>query len=420
MGTARFRRALLALIGLLLALAWSVTALAEAPEKSAPSAPAVRIGTSEPAVQAPESERASAETEVHAPPADAPRVETGLKLPTPPSGFNTHEGGWIRFAYEPSVRERVQPLILHADEVKAELTQRLGCPVLGHVTVYVARTPLEMASMAPEGAPFPKYATGVAYSGLGLVLLTILPLDPNAHHDIMETFRHELAHVALYDAADSRPVPRWFNEGFAVFASGESSFTRVQTLWTATVADELLPLKRLERTFPSDAMGVSVAYAEAADVVRFLIRREDHERFISMLERVRKGAEFEPALRDAYGLDMATLEYEWREDVSRRYTFWPMLFSGSVVWGGVMGLFFWAWRRRRARDKQTLARWEREEAAQEAELRRRAIEARRGAEGRVHIVLTRSEPRPLVEVKAPIPEGDVPKIEHDGRWHTLH
>jgi hypothetical protein len=389
-------------------------------QPSSATAPSVRIGTTEPAAQTPEAERAPAEPEVHAPPGDAPHLDPALALPAPPAGFNTHEGGWIRFAYEPGVRERVQPLILHADEIRAEMVQRFGRPVLNHVTVYLARTPLEMATMAPEGAPFPKYASGVAYSSIGFVLLTIFPGDPRAHHDLLEIFRHELAHVALYDAVDGHPVPRWFNEGFAVFASGESSFTRVQTLWTATVADELLPLKRLERTFPSDIAGVSVAYAEAADVVRFLVRREDHERFVSMLGRMRNGSQFDAALRDAYGVDMATLEYEWRDDVSRRYTFWPMLFSGSVVWGGVVGLFFWGWRRRRARDKQTLARWEREEAAEEAELRRRMNEARAAAEGRVHIVLSRNEPRPLVEVKPPIPEGEVPKIEHDGRWHTLH
>ena len=31
--------------------------------------------------------------------------------------------------------------------------------------------------------------------------------------------------------------------------------------------------------------------------------------------------------------------YEWREDVAKRYSFWPVLLSGSLVWVGVLVLF---------------------------------------------------------------------------------
>lgn len=410
MGGPRLRHFLLTLFALLAALLVSPAFAEPAPVEKPP----VRVGTS---VAAPPevAQEKSEPPETHTPPGDAPRMESGLKLPAPPPQFNTVDSGWIRFAYEPSVRERVQPLITGANEARAELVERLGRSVLDHVTVYVARTPGEMAGLAPEGAPFPKYADGVAYAEIGLVLLTIHPVEVNAHHDLGEVFRHELAHVAIYDAVAGRAIPRWFNEGFAVFASGESSFTRLQTLWTATLSEELIPLRRMERTFPSDPVGVSVAYAQAADVVRFLVRRQDHQRFVQMIERIRRGQDFDHAMKDAYGLDLGTLEYEWREDVARRYTFWPILFSGSVVWVGAIGLFFVAWRRRKKRDKATLQRWEREEV--EEEVQRRLRESEMGS-GRVHIVLA---PRRDVEMHPPpLPDSEVPKVEHEGNWHTLH
>ncbi len=405
MGGLRLRILLVSVVAFVVAL-FALPAFADEPAR-------VRVGTS---VAAEATVERVDPPETHQPPGDAPRTESGLKLPSPPPNFNTVDGGWIRFAYEPSVRERVQPLITSANETRADLVERLGRSVLDHVTVYVARTPGEMAGLAPEGAPFPKYADGVAYPDIGLVLLTIHPVEVNAHHDLAEVFRHELAHVALFDSVGGRPVPRWFNEGFAVFASGESSFTRLQTLWTATMSEELIPLRRMERTFPSDAVGVSVAYAQAADVVRFLVRRQDHERFVGMIERVRHGQDFEHSMRDSYGLDLETLEYEWREDVARRYTFWPILFSGSVVWVGAIGLFFVAWRRRKKRDKVTLQRWEREEV--EEEVQRRLRESRELEQGRVHIVLA---PRGAAELRPPpLPDAEIPKVEHDGHWYTLH
>jgi hypothetical protein len=254
----------------------------------------------------------------------------------------------------------------------------------------------------------------VAYPQLGLVLLTIHPVTPNSRHEIGEVFRHELAHIALHQAVRSRYVPRWFNEGFAVHASGETSFARLQTLWTATLADELMPLQKMERTFPADDVGASVAYAQAADVVRYLVRQQEQHRFRAMIEHIRKGQPFERAMRDAYGVDLATLEYEWREDVAKRYTFWPVFFSGSFVWAAALGLFVWGWRRRRKRNKETLARWAKEEAVED----QKKVEAEPAP--RVHIVFTRGSQR-LPEMKPPMPsDAEIPKVEHEGRWHTLH
>jgi hypothetical protein len=351
-------------------------------------------------------------------PADQPRA-TGpdLKLPAIPASFNTRDAGWIHFAYPPSTRERVEPLIRDADKIRAELAVRLGQQVLRKVHVRIARTPGEMTTLAPEGAPYPKYAAGVAYSEIGLILLTLTPVHPNALDDVGEVFRHELAHVALGDAVgDSRRVPYWFNEGLAVHLSGESSLLRLRTLWAATLSGRLIPLERLDANFPADAIAADLAYAESADVVRFLLRQQERERFPRLIERVHDGESFQAALRDAYGLDFVSLEYEWREEIARKYSFWPVLFSGTIVWLGVLALFVIAWQKRRRKSKRTLEQWAKEEARVEQG-------AAAAMAPRVHIVLPGQQAAEAPELpaiaNAPI-EAEVPKVEHEGQWHTLH
>jgi hypothetical protein len=361
-------------------------------------------------------------------PLDQPKgIGKPLELPSVPSGFNTVDAGWIHFSYPPSTRGRVEPLIVAADSVRQELTARLGQAVLRNVHVRIARTPGEMATLAPEGAPYPRYASGVAYSEIGLVLLTLAPNVPSSLYDVGEVFRHELAHVALEDATGgSSRVPHWFNEGLAVHLSGESSLVRLRTLSTATLAGRLVPLGRLERGFPADATAAELAYAESADVVRFLLRQQDRERFPALIARVRDGQPFVAALRDAYGLDLSSLEYEWREEIGKRYSFWPVLFSGSLVWAGVLLLFVLGFRRRKKKSQETLERWAREEAY--AELRRARASLMGAAPPRVHIVLPGHEAPASSAVPPDLPtmpparmvDTDVPRVEHDGRWHTLH
>lgn len=362
---------------------------------------------------------------VQSEPRDAPEPGVEAQLSPPPDGFNKYDGGWLQIDFPPSIRARIQPLIHDADAFRQRLRELFGYPVLEQVTVRVARTPGEMATLAPAGSPYPKYAEGVAYPSLGLVLLTIEPLHPNSVHDLGEVFRHELSHVALHEALQGRHVPLWLNEGFAIHLSGESSFARLQTLWTATLAETLIPLAQLDQRFPDDIVQTPIAYAESADVVRHLLRTRYNQRFIAMLRRVRGGEAFVSAMNDAYGFQaygvgMTSLEDEWRREVAKRYSFWPVLFSGSVFWVGALGLFVVGHFRQRKQQRLTLERWAIEEAAAEVPSVRQPI----FADGRMHIVLA---PKPeatdvmVPEFKKPtLHEVDVPKVEHDGSWHTLH
>ena len=95
-----------------------------------------------------------------------------------------------------------------------------------------------------------------------------------------------------------------------------------------------------------------------------------------------------------------------------------VLFSGTVVWMGALGLFVWGWRRRKRRAEATLQRWAHEEAAED-KLKRNIAE--RTEQGRIHIVLARgTAPANAPQMPPPLPDGGVPKVEHEGQWHTLH
>jgi hypothetical protein len=348
-------------------------------------------------------------------PADAPatpRVGIG-PLPALPVTYQVEKLGWWTLSYPASARELVRPLVEHADEWKADLSADFGQDVLGRpLEVRVARTWDEMAALVPRGLGVPAYASGVTYGGpTRLVVLTMTAPHGGDATDLETVFRHELSHVALDDALDDAPddmrqstrgsVPRWFNEGLAVHESGEHPVLRMRTLWDATLFRQLLPFSELDRAFGEGSAREELAYAESADVVRFLLRGRERQRFVSFIERVRTGVPFDRALGDAYGTDVRKLEYEWREECAKRNTFAPMLASGSFVWVFAFGALVIGYQRRKKKTQATLARWEREELALAAPP-----------------VSTRADDPPFPDPgSAPI---GLPKIEHDGDWHTLH
>ena len=353
--------------------------------------------------------RASAdETAADLPPRDVSVVVQpgAAKLPPLPGDFERLEHGWITIELPTSVGDRGETLLREADEFRVRLSEDFGQPALEGVVVRVARTPEQMTELAPENAPPPPYAAGVAYPSLHLVLLALQAPQTWDAPDLAELLRHELAHVALTDAVAGHHVPRWFDEGLAIHESGELPWARTKTLWDATLGKRLLPLSYLDRGFPSDSYEVNEAYAESADFVRFLMRDTDRARFGSLLQRMRVGVPFDRTLEDAYGADVRKLEYEWREELGRRFGLIPMITGGGLLWVLIVGLAGAAWLKKRRRAKAKLEEWAREEAEMDT-----ALAATRAA---------REGAAPAAEDDVPARMPSIPVVEHDGRWHTLH
>jgi hypothetical protein len=328
------------------------------------------------------------------------------KLPPLPGDFVRLDHDWIALELPSSIRERGEALLQEADAFRTRLSEDFGQPTLEHVLVRIARTPDQMAELAPQTAPPPAYAAGVAYPSLSLVLLALQAPATWEAPDLTELLKHELTHVALSAAVASHRVPRWFDEGLAIHESGELPWLRTKTLWDATLGKHLLPLSYLDNAFPSDGYEVNEAYAESADFVRFLMRDADRARFGSLLERVRAGVPFDRTLADAYGSDVRKLEYEWREELSHRFGIVPIVTGGGVLWLLIAGLAGTAWMKKRRHAKTKLAEWAREEAEMDAR-----IEAARAA---------REAPPPGPDDDVPHRVPSIPLVEHDGRWYTVH
>jgi hypothetical protein len=330
-------------------------------------------------------------------------AEGALPLPPLPADFESFDEGWIQLSAPRSIHDRMAPLLREASDFRARISQDLGQPVLSHVTVRVVRSPDQMAELAPVGAPPPAYAAAVAYPPLHFVMFALKAPVTWEAPDLAELMRHELTHVALSDAVGDKHVPRWFNEGLAIRQSGELPWARLKTLWDASLAHTLIPLKELDVSFPSDGYEVNVAYAESADFVSFLMRDADRARFGSLIERVGAGVDFDRALEDAYGTDTRKLEFQWREEVNRRFSVVPMLTGGGAVWVLILALAAAAWIKRRRRARVKLEQWASEDA-------------------RLDAAMAAAQPASAVANDETLPSGPPPSgvVEHEGRWYTLH
>jgi hypothetical protein len=336
------------------------------------------------------------------PAGDAPGGFDTLRKPPIPVSFLSEDRGWAQIWYPPSARDRVAPLIAQADDLRAELAEALAQTPLEGVEVRIARE-YEIGTLAPQDRPVAPDAARVSYPKLKLIVLS-LGASPGEPAELVESFRHELARLAFAEAVGEHAAPAWLTEGFALHFSGESQRSRDWALWRASVRRQTYATSELDRLLEaSDSR--SLASAQAADMATFLLRPEMRSKFGAMVERLRQGDSLESALSSAYGLGIVAVERQWRGELGRRTTVSSILMGvGFPVACLVAYAVVRAIRRRRA---ATLTR----------RPTKRETSIAPGERPRVHIVFSRRDER----VEPPLlPESEIPKVEHEGEWHTLH
>ena len=340
-------------------------------------------------------------------PPPPPDVETGSfdvpRKPPIPVSFLSQDGSWIEFQYPPSARDRVSGIVAQADELRAELTEALGQTPLDGVEVRVARGTEEMTTLAPSGtAPDPQQ-TSIGYPALRLIVLSLGGGDAG---ELGAAFRLELARLALGEAVGGRTLPRWFAEGFASRFSREGEWGREWQLYRAALRRRTHSTAELEHALEKGGAQKELAAAEATDFLAFLLKAEKTAKFAAAVERLRQGDEVGSALGAGYGSDIDVLEREWRSELSRRATVTTILVGVGIPVLGLLGY--------------VLARAARHRHATAKAKGRKAMRGKASASDtpRVHIVLSRREER--VEPAMIAPEPEIPKVEHEGEWHTLH
>ncbi len=232
----------------------------------------------------------------------------------------------------------------------AEAADRTGpFPGIGPL----ADRPLRLI-LAPTRASFdsltrgrlPGWSDGAAFPATGtIVLLAAGPPDR-----LSGALRHELAHLALRWRV-RRPLPLWFEEGYAAVAAQEWDRLDALRLNWQIARGVRLDLDEVDRALRADRTDATTAYALATTAVLELQRWGGAAGLGPLIERLSREATFDAAVRATYHVTESDFEMRWQRDVGAHY--------GWLGWAGAVGLFWavlglvlvWLVRLRRRRDE---------------------------------------------------------------------
>jgi len=167
---------------------------------------------------------------------------------------------------------------------------------------------------------------------------------------------HEISHIVLGNITQIK-IPKWFDEGVAMFESCEWELGESIWLSWATFTHSILPLSSIELYFPDDSKKAKLAYVESFSTISFIIDQFGEVALYEIIQTLAKGEtpsitkhssaegypqNFDQVLEKVLLLNSLDFSNEWKKWVEQKYTGFNVLFNTFFPSGLLLFIFFLA------------------------------------------------------------------------------
>lgn len=265
------------------------------------------------------------------------------------------------FYFHPQDDRLMKPLIDQAEVLRREIVEDIGVDFEERTKVFLAHSLRKYQEIQP-GGKIPSWSAGVAYPRLNLIIIKSPRAAKRGHIDLEKVFKHEFTHIALGRAFRGREqVPRWLDEGLAMYESREWNLSRAFSMTRAVLTDSLIPLSEITYSFPREADRARLAYSESFYLISFLINRCGREHFHRFIKEYSGGKGLKEVLMEVYGIRLEELEEKWRSYLKLRFSWIPIITSTTTLWFLITVAFIPGYLRKRRANRLKLEEWERED-----------------------------------------------------------
>ena len=248
-----------------------------------------------------------------------------------------------------------------AEDFYAKITSEFGYSTGRKITIRFFESKKDFHKSAD--APIQDWAAGYAYP----LHARIDIYDPESLGDkrlnLYNLIKHEIAHVifGLYVGENLKNVPRWFNEGLAMYKSGEWSYSHYWTMLSGVLGNSLIPLNQLIDDFPQNEQQARMAYTQSNSIVAFMVERYGISSLRECIELLSEGKHFDEALVESIGFDSKWLEMLWHNSLKKRYRWISFISNWSIIWIIAVLLLIMGYLRYKVKKYRAYKEWEAEE-----------------------------------------------------------
>ena len=244
-----------------------------------------------------------------------------------------------------------------AEDNLPRIMRDLGLPTAGNITIIIASSEKEFDVLT--GGQIPDWGIGAA-DPLRATLFLKSPRFARPEANLGKIVIHEMCHVLVGMAVGGKKVPRWFDEGVALYESGERGIEGAILLARSLWAEEILWLDEIDGVLDFHRGKADLAYQESLSTVDYLVGKYGKDILARIVGALREGKGMDEAMLSTVGIGFQDFQMDWYQAMKKKYRWYvlldfPLVFSTLAV---VLFLSAFIVTLRRIRRKRRL--WEEE------------------------------------------------------------
>ncbi|MDZ7332263.1 MAG: peptidase MA family metallohydrolase [candidate division KSB1 bacterium] len=251
-----------------------------------------------------------------------------------------------------------QKLLIGLESAYQQLIQELGIKLEKTIAVYL--TPSQQIFDALVGRYAPHWSDAIAVPTKNIIVLKS-PTWSTPPHELLSIATHELVHMLLHQMLKGQAIPRWFEEGLAVYYSGEKRYASSSLVSRALLTGSLLSLDEIDHVLEFRADVAQLAYQQSYLAVVFLMKNYGAAAMRQIINHLAIGEPFDDALVHNIGLDRWEFEQAWLKYIQHQYRWHFLVDFDSYLWIFVLLLFLAGYMLMRRRNRRILEQWDTED-----------------------------------------------------------
>jgi len=171
---------------------------------------------------------------------------------------------------------------------------------------------------------------------------------------------HELVHLTIHRVVGLHTIPRWLDEGLAIFYAEETRWHQATAISKALATRSIIPLSEIDDVLNFHPQKADLAYQQSYSAVRYLLATYDIEALHRILYGLKEGKSINECFIFATGSTFENFEKEWQGMIAKTHR-WVWLYElDTYIWALIIGLLILAFLVRQWRNRRIKREWQQE------------------------------------------------------------
>ncbi len=232
-------------------------------------------------------------------------------------------------------------------EIKAELTSP--------VQVFIAPTKSGFQHLTRSALPH--WSEAVAIPSQQKIIVKS-PRWHRSSQQLQTILSHELVHVLVGIATGHNRLPRWFNEGLAIYVSGDLRYIEGKELPNSVTSGQLLKLKEIDAVLSFQQLQARLAYQESFAAIKYIVDTYSHTSLPKLLQNTADLKDFRRGFFKTFGFSTGQFEREFFQYLEEKYKYSFFLDFETWLWAGMLLLFFLAVAIKKYHNRKKIRQWQ--------------------------------------------------------------